>query len=78
MIRLTSTSFLLPSLHSWNYLKSRYEIHFGDYGDWHSVLFGEEVGKIVWVVFLQDIFVSDKINYIHSDNRGYLAKIDRT
>ncbi len=29
-------------------------------------------------VFLQDIFVSDKINYIHSDNRGYLAKIDRT
>lgn len=62
MIRFTSTSFLLPSLHSWNYIKSRYEINFGEYGDWHSVLFGEEVEKIVWVVFLQDIFSEDAAN----------------
>ena len=62
MIRLTSTSFLLPSLHSWNYLKSRFEINFGEYGDWHSVLFGEGVEKIVWVVFLQDIFSEDASN----------------
>lgn len=62
MIRLTSTSFLLPSLHSWDYLKSRYEINFGEYGDWHSVLFGGEVGKVVWVVFLQDIFPEDEVN----------------
>ena len=62
MIRITSTSYLLPSLHSWNDLKSRYEIKFGEYGDWHSVLFGEEVGEIVWVVFLQDIFSEDAVN----------------
>ncbi len=62
MIRFTSTSFLLPSLHSWNYLKSKHEINFGEYGDWHSVLFGGEVGKIVWVVFLQDIFSEDAVN----------------
>lgn len=55
MIRFTSTSFLLPSLQSWNYLKSSYKINFGDYGDWHSVLFGGEREKVVWVVFLQDI-----------------------
>ncbi len=62
MIRITSTSYLLPSLHSWNDLKSRHEINFGEYGDWHSVLFGEEVGEIVWVVFLQDIFSEDAVN----------------
>ncbi len=55
MIRFTSTSFLLPSLHPWNYLKSNYKINFGNYCDWHSVLFGGEREKVVWVVFLQDI-----------------------
>ncbi len=70
MIRFTSTSFLLPSIHSWNSIKSNHDIFFEEYGNWHSALFQNLQDTMVWVIFLQDLFNDDL------DGDGVDRKID--
>jgi FkbH-like protein len=62
ILRITSTSFLLPSLPAWDSLKSKIKIDFGEYGDWNQALFNSYETDLVWVVFIDDVFNDNEIS----------------
>jgi FkbH-like protein len=56
ILRLTSTSYLIPKNSAWKLLENKFSLIFSEYGDWHNVLTGsDQTHYLVAVVFLEDL-----------------------
>tara|TARA_B100000315_G_scaffold120675_1_gene110551 strand:+ start:853 stop:2568 length:1716 start_codon:yes stop_codon:yes gene_type:complete len=62
-LRVTGTSNLLANNKAWDVLKNKFQIDFGNYGDWASVLIDSAEQNILWVVFLDDLVSPDRLTF---------------
>ena len=57
LIKISSSSFLIPQNSSWSSLSKKYDIEFGEYGDWGSSLLKETDSKeLALILFIDDFF----------------------
>ena len=63
-ILVGSSSYLIPSNRSWEFLEKNYDLSFGEYGDWGNNLLNAKNDEIcVLVIFIEDLFGIKKISY---------------
>ncbi len=61
LLRMTSTSFLLPGNRAWAGLAARYRLAFGAYGDWPDALTSGGSDPLAFILFLADLVTPDAL-----------------
>ncbi|NQV82483.1 MAG: HAD-IIIC family phosphatase [Rhodospirillales bacterium] len=69
--RITSTSNLLPGNDGWRPLAARYDLDFGEFGDWPQVLLSGQATGVLWLCFLEDLIAPTAFSGPGTDDADY-------
>jgi len=77
-VRISASSYIMPSSPAWDVLKKKFEIDFGEYGDWPNALYSENSNTLVLIIFLQDL-IQENIDDLKTNpsNHFFSALITR-
>jgi FkbH-like protein len=77
-VRISASSYIMPSSPTWDVLKKKFEIDFGEYGDWPNALYSENSNTLVLIIFLQDL-IQENIDDLKTNpsNHFFSALITR-
>lgn len=75
-LRVCSTSFLLPGNKAWSRLPASYNLDFGAFGDWPTILLSAGVGPLLFVIVLEDILPPETLSGVHADSEFLTPLLD--